>query len=241
MRTRALTTARPRPHCRPLRAPDPGGGSDPTVTAEPGGDPSASLNAEFTPSELAAALATVNEEASLEGVILTDPEIRELIVDQAANLGELTVSPEECNVFADPELTEQALSAALATMTFAGASSLQPDSIGLSSHESDEVIQDQLDANRDQLADCSDFDMEIAGEVVSVGVTELPVTTIADEAFAVQTMVRVPGTIQQTISLTAVTGTTTINVTIGSSGDDTLDLARGRDLADSTVAALRGL
>ncbi|MHA7155467.1 hypothetical protein [Arthrobacter sp. TMN-50] len=215
---------------------------DPTDSADAGGAPAASLDAEFTPDELAAALATVNAEESLEGVILTDSDIRELVVESGSrNPGDLTVSPEECNVFADPDLTKQALNAALATMTFAGASSLQPDSVSLTSHASDEVIEDQLDANRDQLADCSEFEMDIAGETVMVRVSELEVATIADEAFAVQTVVQVPGTIQQTVSLTAVVGTTTINVTVGSSGDSAVDLVRGRDLVDTTVTALRGL
>lgn len=224
--------------------------SEPAETSDPAetgsstetSDPSAGPDAEFTPEELAAALATVNEKKSLEAIILTDSDIREFVGDTGSeNRAEPSISPEECNVFADPELTDQALNAALSAMTFAGASSLQPDSISLTSHTSDEVIQDQLDINRDQLADCSEFEMDIAGETVAVGVTELPVTTVADEAFAVQTVVQVPGTIRQTISLTAVTGTTTINVIVGSSGDSVLDLARGQDLVDSTVSALRGL
>lgn len=214
---------------------------DPTSTGPAGADPSATArpDTEYSPEELVAALTAVDEGESLAGVILADAEIRDL-VDQAGTEApsDLTVSPEECNVFAETDVVGDALSASLAVMTFAGASSLQPDSLSLTSHGSDDVIQDQLEANRTQLADCSEFEMDIAGEVVTATVTEQQATTNADETFAVRTVVRIPGTIQETVSLTALTGTTTINVTVGSSGDNAEDLARGEQLVDATIDAL---
>lgn len=227
---------------------EPTEGTEPTVeptSLDPvGPDPTtaAQANAEYTAEELVEALRAVDGEESLAGVILADADIREL-VDQAGTDAptDLTVTPEECNVFADTDVVGDALSATLAVMTFAGASSLQPDSLSLTSHGSDDAIQDQLEANRTQLTDCSEFEMDIAGEVVAAAVTEQQVTTNADRTFAVRTVVRVPGTIQETVSLTALIGTTTINVTVGSSGDNAEDLARGEELVDATVAALRGL
>lgn len=227
---------------------EPTDGSEPTVdttstnpaTADPTAAPRP--DTEYSPEELVAALSAVNEDESLAGVILADAEIRDL-VDQAGTgaPSDLTVSPEECNVFADTDVVGDALSATLAVMTFAGASSLQPDSLSLTSHGSGDVIQNQIEANRTQLADCSEFEMDISGEVVTAAVTEQQVSTNADKTFAVRTVVRVPGTIQETVSLTALIGTTTINVTVGSSGDNAEDLARGEELVDATVAALRSL
>ncbi|WP_209730851.1 hypothetical protein [Arthrobacter sp. CAN_C5] len=238
----ATLSAEPTDGAEPTEAAEPT--VDPTSTEPAGTDPTtiAQPNTEYTPEELVAALTAVDEEQSLAGVILPDSDIRDL-VDRAGTEApsDLTVTPEECNVFADTDVVGPALSASLAVMTFAGASSLQPDSLSLTSHGSDDVIQDQLAANRSQLAECSEFEMDIAGEVVTAAVTEQRVTTNADRTFAVRTVVRIPGTIQETVSLTALIGTTTINVTVGSSGDNAEDLTRGEELVDATVAALRSL
>ncbi|MHA7273834.1 hypothetical protein ACX80Z_10415 [Arthrobacter sp. TMT4-20] len=215
--------------------------ADPPVGADPGSAPTPGQDNEYTATELEMALEAVDEQESLAGVILDDSAIRELVNGADDGTSDLTVTPEECDVFADPNLAGQALSATLGVMTFAGASSLQPDSVSLTSQKSDESIQDQIEANRTQLAECSAFDMEIRGEEVSVAVTELTASTNADETFAVRTVVQVPGTIQETVSLTALIGTTTINVTIGSSGDVAQDLARGESLVDATITALRSL
>jgi len=221
---------------------------EPTDSVEPtdvtGNDPGtgSESGAEYTPAELETALTLVNEGESLAGAILTDEDIRELV---AASGGEapsdLTVSPEECNVFADTDIAQPGLNSSLAVMTFAGASSLQPDSLSLTSQTSDGLIQQQIEANRTQLQECSEFELTIAGEVVSAAVTELSATTDADRTFAVRTVVQVPGTIEETVSLTALLGTTTINATVGSSGDSSRDLARGEDLVDAAVAALLSL
>lgn len=220
---------------------DPATTTAPPPDSDPGSDPTVGQNAEYTADELEAALVAVDEQESLAGVILNDSAIRELVNGSDEGTSDVTVTPEECDVFADPDIAEQALSATLGVMTFAGASSLQPDSLSLTSQESDESVQEQIEVNRIQLAECSAFDMEIGGEVVSAAVTELSATTRADETFAVRTVVQVPGTIQETVSLTALIGTTTINVTIGSSGNVAEDLARGESLVDTTIVALRSL
>ncbi|GAA1121892.1 hypothetical protein GCM10009582_18970 [Arthrobacter flavus] len=240
----ASTPAASTPAASTPVAPTPPGQAEATdapVGAEPGSDPTAGQDNEYTETELEMALSAVDEQESLAGVILNDSAIRELVNGSDEGTSDLTVTPEECDVFADPNLASLARNATLGVMTFAGASSLQPDSLSLTSQESDESVQEQIQANRSQLAECSAFDLEIGGEAVAVAVTELAASTSADETFAVRTVVQIPGTIQETVSLTALIGTTTINVTIGSSGDIAQDLARGESLVDTTIAALQSL
>lgn len=198
---------------------------------------------QYSADQLEVALASLNKSESLQGTIITDAEIRPALETAAEEgaLGEITVTPAECDIFADTELTGLAAEANLAVMTFAGGSSLQPDSLTLSSQASVDAIREQINANRTQLARCSEFTMEVSGEVLTARVTELGAATEADETFAAATRVKRPGSIQETISVTGIIGTTSVAVTVGSSRDRTADVERAVGLVNGAIAELKEL
>lgn len=213
--------------------------AEPTPSSE--SEEPASGGSQHTADELLAVLTTINEAESLNAQVISDEEIEPLLEEGAGSLGEIVVTPEECNVFAQSDLPELATEATLAVMTFAGESSLQPDTLSLSSVPSAETVAQQLAASRTQLDECSEFEMEISSQVVSATVQELEVDTNADEEIAVQTTVQVPGSIQESVSVTGAVGSTTINVLVGSSGDAQADVQRAAGIINLAVAELENL
>ncbi|NJC21927.1 hypothetical protein BJ994_001003 [Arthrobacter pigmenti] len=216
---------------------------------EPSGEPTeadstepASTGTQYTADELEAVLTAINEAEALNAQVIPDAELRPLLEGSAAEgLEDIVVTPEECNVFAESDLPELTAEANLAVMTFAGESSLQPDTLSLSSVPSEETIAEQLAASRTQLEQCSEFEMEISGQVVTAAVQELETETDAEEEVAVQTTVQVPGSVQESVTVTGFVGSTSINVLVGSSGDPQADVERAAGLINLAVAELAKL
>ena len=118
-------------------------------------------------------------------------------------------------------------------------SSLQPDTVSLSGLASEEAARTQLRAGRDQLDACSEFTMEVSNQEIRTTVSEVDVDTAADEDLALRTTARVPGTIQESITVRAVVGSTVVDVLVGGSPDPAADAARAERLTDLVAAELR--
>lgn len=205
-----------------------------SATADSGGS---GLAAE----QLEAVLTTINEAESLKAQVIPDAEIRSLEEQAAGRAGEIAVTPEECNVYAESAPETDPVEATRAAMTFAGESSLQPDAISLSSFPSSETAVGQVQAGREQLAACSEFSMEVSGQRIMTSVAEVDVETTADEDFALRTTAQVPGTIQESLTVTAVVDSTVIDVLVGGSADPAADVDRAERLVNLVVAQLRSL
>ncbi|WP_028279141.1 hypothetical protein [Arthrobacter sp. H5] len=215
----------------------------PATTPEPSEEPAADsgIDAEYAPDQLEAALTAVNEAEALEGVIATDAQLRPILEAAGDNpLSGIVITPEECNVLRDANFSNQVDSANLAVMSFAGGSSLQPDSLSLASQAESESVQAQLEASRDQLAECGEYQLENSGEVITAEVTEVEAATDAEDTFAIRTVVLATDTTQESLSVTGILGATTINVIVGSSGDPEADLDRAVGLVNAAIAELQG-
>ncbi len=220
---------------------DPGGSSSTGPSQAPSSSAGEANGSQLTAVELEAVLTAVSEAEALNAQVIPDEQLRPLLEQGADQLGDVVVRPEECNAFAQSDLPELTAEANFAVMTFAGESSLQPDTVSLSSVASADVVIEQLASGREELQTCSEFEMELEGEVISASVKELEIQTEADEAIAVQTTVQVPGSIQESVTVTGILGGTSINVVVGSSGDPQADAQRAAGLVDVVVAELAAL
>jgi hypothetical protein len=221
------------------------GRSDPATPVQGEPDPAASKSpdsgdgSQVGPEQLEAVLAAVDEAESLNAQVIPHAELRTLEAESARRAEGIVVTPEECDVYAEPSPDPPAADAGRAAMTFAGESSLQPDTVSLSSLPSEETAIAQMQASLNQLERCSGFTMEISGEKIMMTVAEIQVDTAADNDLALRTTAQVPGTIQQTLTVRAVVGSTVVDVLVGSSTDPEADAARAERLVDLVVAELR--
>lgn len=229
---------------------EPAASSTPTNTAssaEPGtgqpdpgtgGAPQDGDGSQLDPAELVAVLTAVDEAESLNAQVIPDAEIRTREKEAAQQVAGITVTPEECHAYIEssPDVSEGASRGA---MTFAGESSLQPDTVSLSSFASAEAARAQVQASRKQLGPCSEFTMDISNQSVRTTVEQISANTAADETLALRTTAQVPGTIQQSITVRAAVGSTVVDVLVGSSTDPEADVARAEKLTDLVVAELR--
>lgn len=215
--------------------------ASPSSEATPGSgaSPAAGSGSQLSGEQLEAVLAAVNEAESLNAQVIPDAELRALEEEGARRAEDIVVTPEECNVYAESSSESLSADASRAAMTFAGESSLQPDTVSLSSLPAEETAVAQVQASRDQLNVCSEFTMEISGEKIMTTVAEVDVDTAADEDLALRTTAQVPGTIQESITVRAVVGSTVVDVLVGGSTDPAADIERAGLLTDLVVAELR--
>lgn len=216
-------------------APSPGGQPDPASS----GPPQGSDGSQLAPDELVAVLTAIDEAESLNARVIPDDELRTLEEEGAQRAQDITVTPEECNAYAESALESVSEGSSRGAMTFAGESSLQPDTISLSSFASAEAAGEQVQFTREQLENCSEFTMDISNESIRTTVAEVAVDTEAEETLALRTTAQVPGTIQQSITIRALVGSTVVDVLVGSSTDPEVDVARAEQLTDLIVAELR--
>lgn len=205
----------------------------------PGESPSAGDGSQLSAEELEAVLVSVDEAEPLNAQVVPDAELRALEEEGARRAEGIVVTPEECNVYAEPSPEPLSVEASRAAMTFAGESSLQPDTVSLSSLPSEDAAIAQMQASRSQLDMCSEFTMEISNQEIMTTVVEVDVETTADEDLALRTTVQVPGTVQQSMTVRSVVGSTIIDVLVGSSSDPEADTARAERLTNLIVAELR--
>lgn len=217
--------------------------ADPSGSAEPGpaatGSAAAGDGSQLSAEQLEAVLAAVDESASLNAQVIPGAELLARQEEAARRPQEIVVSPEECNVYTESGPDGLSADAGRAAMTFAGESSLQPDAVTLSSLSSAEAAMEQLQASRNQLNLCSEFLMEVSGQEIMTTVAEVEVDTAADEDLSIRTTAQVPGTIQESLTVTAVVGSTVVDVLVGSSTDPEADISRAERLTDLIVAELR--
>ena len=223
-------------------AADPSAAETPApATTDPAAPPSSipGSGSQLSAEQLEAVLAAVNEAESLNAQIIPDAELRALEEEGARRAEDIVVTPEECNVYAESGPEDLSAEASRAAMTFAGESSLQPDTVSLSGLPSEEAAGAQVQASRDQLNACSEFTMEISSQEIRTTVAEVEVDTAADEDLALRTTAQVPGTIQESITVRAAVGGTVVDVLVGGSTDPAADVARAERLTNLVVAELR--
>ncbi|WP_323961247.1 hypothetical protein GC088_05605 [Arthrobacter sp. JZ12] len=196
---------------------------------------------QFSAAQLEAVLAKINEAESLKATVIPDEDIRNQLEEEPGPDSGLVVTPKECNLYAETSPEALADEATLAVMTFAGESSLQPDSITLSSLPTEDSARRQLGEARGQLAACAEFTFQAGGQDVEAAVEELDVETSAEDHLALRTTVRIPGSIQESVTVTGVVSSTVINVLVGSSTDPEADNARAVELLNLVVAGLERL
>lgn len=221
----------------------PTAGTSASGPAEPAPDGKGSAapadGSQLSAEQLESVLAAVDETESLNAQVIPDAELRAREEEAARRAQDIAVTPEECNVYTESGLEELATDTSRAAMTFAGESSLQPDTVSLSSLSSAGAAIEELQASRDQLNVCSEFLLEISGEEIMTTVSEVGVDTSADDDLSLRTTAQIPGTIQESFTVRAVVGSTVIDVLVGSSADPDADIARAERLANLIVAELR--
>lgn len=214
--------------------------ASPSSTVEPSpGESHPADGSQLSAEQLEAVLIAVDEAEPLNAQVIPDEELRALEEEGARRAEDIVVTPEECNVYAEPSPDPLSVEANRAAMTFAGESSLQPDTVSLSGLPSEDAAIAQMQASRSQLNMCSEFTMEISNQEIMTTVMEVEVDTAADEDLALRTTVQVPGTVQQSMTVRSVVGSTVIDVLVGSSSDPEADIARAERLTDLIAAELR--
>ncbi|GAB3549159.1 hypothetical protein GCM10027404_14330 [Arthrobacter tumbae] len=216
-------------------------GTQTPATSEPAATPSSTpgSGSRLSAEQLEAVLAAVNEAESLNAQIIADGELRALEEEGARRAEDIAVTPEECNVYAESSPEGLSAEASRAAMTFAGESSLQPDTVSLSGLTSEGAAGAQIRASRNQLNACSEFTMEVSSQEIRTTVAEIEVETAADQDLALRTTAQVPGTIQESLTVRAAVGGTVVDVLVGGSTDPAADVARAERLTNLVVAELR--
>lgn len=215
------------------------GQGTPTSVSTAEGTAPAGGGAQLSAEQLEAVLVAINEAESLNAQVVPGAELDASQEEGVREAADITVTPEECNVYAVSSLESLPGDASRASMTFAGESSLQPDTISLLSLRTEEAAMARLQASRSQLDGCSEFTMEVSDQVIMATVEELPVETAAEEELALRTTATAPGTVQESLTVTGVVASTTVDILVAASPDPDADIARAERLMDLVVAELR--
>lgn len=208
------------------------GGSAPG-TPDPALDSVGTLH--YTPDQLSAALAAVDTELGLGGVVHTDAQIRPQLEAGAGQLDEIVITPESCAAFIDTGVVDT-----IGQTTFALLTVTEDITVTVTSYADQAVLLEQARANRAALEACSTFQVQAGESVFDAETEEVPAQSNARQTFAVATLATLDGETVPTVTMNGTSGSTKVEVTLTDPGRPDEAVREGRRLIDAVLAQLAG-
>ncbi|MSR98844.1 hypothetical protein FYJ28_08410 [Arthrobacter sp. BL-252-APC-1A] len=167
----------------------------------------------FSSARLQAAVAAVDRALYLDGEVLDEATLRQILPAETGTSGEVTFDPPVCAELAVSESVEAVQGAALAGLAY-GVPGEAPTVLNVAAYGDGSILETLGFIDEAVLSDCADVRMSRDGTTVTVTNTRLEISTTAEETLALDT--RVSGAAGQTrlVAVSARTGSVRVVVSI---------------------------
>ena len=173
---------------------------------------------QYTADELEAALTTVKAEAGLKGQIANDATLRPELEGVEDALSGITITPEECSALASANIGEKIKGSNVAVMQLSAT-----DALTVMSYEDKSLVEDQIRNNDQQMVDCTEFQMEAGGQIITASAEELDASTDSETTQAYSVAVDAGGQQTVTVQVNAFSGSTNIVINLIDPADPAAD------------------
>ncbi|MBE0009149.1 MULTISPECIES: hypothetical protein [unclassified Arthrobacter] len=180
-------------------------------TEEPSPTESAEAGADYTNEDLSALVSSLTDAQGQPLTVMPAEQLDQGIMLARTILENATISPEECNVFASENLQAPEGSTYAAGLSQA-AEEMTQTTVTVIAVEDPAVMAEQITKSQDSIDQCTSFEVEFEGEVITSELQPLEVATDAETsigALAVQTLGS-SGETQSSMTVSAVQGNLTI-------------------------------
>ncbi|NOJ59086.1 hypothetical protein [Arthrobacter sp. 260] len=175
-------------------------------TEEPSPTESATAGPEYTNEDLTALVSSLTDAKGQPLTVLPAEQLDQGIILARTIFERATISPEECNVFASENLQAPEGSTYAAGLSQA-AEEMTQTTVTVIAVEDPAVMAEQITQSQDSIDQCTSFEVEFEGEVITSELQPLEVATDAETsmgALAVQTVSS--GETQSSMTVSAVQG-----------------------------------
>ena len=192
---------------------------------------------QYTPQELEAALAAVKTQLGLTGEVVGEEALAPLLEQAPDMLAGVTITPEQCDVLASTDIAGVVENANMALLLLS-----QTDSLAVASHPDASVMEKQTEDNARLLDECSEFQMEVAGQAITATTEAVEAQTDAEATQAFRTSIATAEGATETLQISAVSGTTNVQVTMAGAGasgtESAAAVAKAEDAINAVLAEL---
>ena len=206
------------------KAASPSASATPTPTAEA---------EQYSADDLEAALTAVRADRGLTGLVVNDASLRPQLQVAADAIQGMAITPEVCADLVTSDLAEKVDSATVAVMQLS-----QTDTVTILSYEDASFIEDQLENNARQMEDCTEFQMEVGGQVSSAVGEQIDASTDAESTEAYKSVVTTGTQVVESYQVTGFSGTTNISVSMTNPADGPGAVAAAEELINEVLAEL---
>ena len=184
--------------------------SSPSATATPTPTPTLAVGQDqYTPAELEAALAAVLADRGMSGEVITQQDLAPMLEGAPDQLAGVVITPEQCDVLASADIGAALDSANMAMIMLS-----DTDTLTIASHPEAAIMDKQVEENARLLDECAQFRMEAGGQVISAEVDSVDASTDGETTQAFRTTVTAAEQVTDVIQVSAVSGTTNVQVSM---------------------------
>ncbi|MET4060036.1 hypothetical protein ABIB35_001581 [Arthrobacter sp. UYP6] len=205
--------------------------SSPSATPTP--TPTLAVGQEqYTADELEAALTAVKASQSLTGEVENDATLRPQL--EEFSLADIKTTPEQCNTLVSSVLDETIADGNLATVGLDDS-----DALMLISYDDASVLEEQADSGEQLIKDCTDFEMELDGKVITASVESLEASTEAPSTQAYRTVINRAGNEEASIiAVSGLSGTLNLSVTLFDPVDADAAVSTAEEIINAALSEL---
>ena len=183
--------------------------------------------------QLEDALLAVNSDQALGAKVINDEQLRPEMAGAGDSLAGVVITPEQCATFASTDIGELLDNAKIAMMMLSPTSALT-----VVSHPDAAVLETQVENDSKLLDECATFQMDAAGAVATATNVGLDASTDADVTQAFVTTVTSTGTMDTTLQVSGISGTTRVNMSVQAPEDPEAAVAEAEELINAVLAEL---
>ena len=188
---------------------------------------------QYTADELEAALTAVKSEAGLKGQIANDATLRPELEGVEDALSGITITPEECSTLASANIGEKVKGSNIAVIQLSAT-----DALTVMSYEDKSLVEDQIRNNDQQMVDCTEFQMEAGGQIITASAEELDASTDSERTQAYSVAVDAGGQQTVTVQVNAFSGSTNIVINLIDPADPAAAVAEAEKTINAVLAEL---
>ena len=211
--------------------------SAPAESSSPSPTPTPAVGQDqYSPDEIEAALVAVKESEGLGGEVTNQEALRPLLENAPDAMAGIVITPEQCDVLATTDVAGVLENANMAILLLSAT-----DSLSVASHPDASVMEKQSEDNSRLLDDCAEFQMEASGQVITATTEAVDATTDAGTTQAFRTAITAAGEVTETIQISAVSGTTNVQVSMtgaGAGAESAAAVATAEELINAVLAEL---
>lgn len=188
---------------------------------------------QYSADDLEAALTAVRAERGMTGLVVNDSSLRPQLKVATNALQNVVISPEVCGDLVTSNLAEKVDSANVAVMQLS-----ETDAVTILSYEDASFIEDQVENNAKQVEECTEFQMEVGGQVSSATAKQVDASTDAETTEAYSSVVTTGAEVLEGYQISGFSGTTNISVSMTNPEDADGAVAGAEEIINEILAEL---